>query len=203
MPRLWPGSTIVCIGSGPSLTTQDIVEARRSGAILVAINNACFVCSGCDCLPDVLYAGDAQWWAWHRDVPDDLLPYYQFTLQPEAKAFRWTVRVLNWRLKDGIDHDPSRLATGGHGGFQAINLAVHLGARRIVLLGYDMQPGAFGEHHCHPEHPNLHHPRYEVRKEVYSTLLGPLQDLGITIRNASRETAITAIPRCTLAEALA
>lgn len=43
--------------------------------------------------------------------------------------------------------------SGGNSGYQAANLALHTGARRIVLVGYDMRRGADGRAHWHGDHP--------------------------------------------------
>ncbi len=176
--------------------------AKRAGAILLAVNDAWQWCAQAGCPADVLYAADAEWWRWHADVPDYLLPYKKYTIDPVAKEIRPTVELLNWRIKEGVDRDPTCLANGGLGGYHAINLAMHLGAKTILTLGYDLQPGPNGEHHCHVEHPTLTHPHYEERRAVFGTLVRPLRGLGITLLNVSRVSSIDTIPRASLAEAL-
>ena len=198
VPRLWPGSTIVCLGAGPSLTFADLTCVRDAAVHTIAINSMVFLATWAE----VLYVADAQWWQWYRDVPNDQLPPWLFTLQPQARAHRPSVRVLRASGQTGLDTAPDALRLGGHGGYQAINLAVHLGAARIVLLGYDLQPGPDGQHHCHAEHPDGNHPNYPYRRGVYATLLAPLAALGVTIVNCSRATSIEAIPRAALTDVL-
>jgi hypothetical protein len=41
----------------------------------------------------------------------------------------------------------------GNSGFEAINLAYLTGARRVLLVGFDMKPGPSGERHWHDDHP--------------------------------------------------
>ncbi len=95
-----------------------------------------------------------------------------------------------------------------HGGYQAINLAVHLGPpRQIILLGYDCMAGSRGDVHTRllgPEPPNRHRrtDRYQYWLGHYYTLVAPLANLGIPIFNCSRCTAITAFPRRVLADVL-
>ncbi|HEY4437671.1 MAG TPA: hypothetical protein VGN40_16090 [Lelliottia sp.] len=95
-------------------------------------------------------------------------------------------------------------AEGGpfNSGQRAIQLAVHLGAERVILLGYDctLANGA----HWHGRHPvTMHNP---VPREVerwhtdFSTLAGLLP--GVEIINASRETALTCFTRLSLEAAL-
>lgn len=195
IPKLWPESVIVCVGSGPSLTIADILTAQDAGAKILAINTAY------QYVPyalDALLAADAKWWDWHRDAV--ALPHpVKFCLQPTPYP---AVTMLQWTTGTGLDMDPSRVRGGGHGGYAAINLAVHLGAAKIILLGYDLAPAVDGADHCHPPHPDGSHLHYAHRRAIYQTLLEPLSALGVTILNASRRTAVPAIPRVTLDEAL-
>ena len=46
--------------------------------------------------------------------------------------------ILKKGQKFGLESARDTLAHGNNSGYAAINLAVHLGAARIVLLGYDM-----------------------------------------------------------------
>ena len=61
VPRRWPGSTIVCIASGPSLTLGD-VEACAGSAVLTVNDGYRFAPWA-----DVLFSADVKWW--HR-TPD-------------------------------------------------------------------------------------------------------------------------------------
>ena len=53
----------------------------------------------------------------------------------------------------GLSLDPDKLVTGHNSGFQALNLAVLAGARRILLLGYDGKAGQDGRTHWSGGHP--------------------------------------------------
>lgn len=192
---IWPSATVVCVGSGPSLDRADVELARWSGAKILAVNSA-YTC----CPPDALFAADAKWWGWHPDALD--LPCLKFAFPPNPPMALPGVDVLDWTTGDGLDLSPTRLRSGGHSGYAAVNLAVHLGARRIVLLGYDCAPGPSGNHHFHADHPDGSHLQYPYRRSVYQTLLKPLQALGITLVNASRRTAIPIVPRMDLEAAL-
>ena len=81
---------------------------------------------------------------------------------------------------------------------------MNLGARRILLLGYDLgrwegQPTHFfGEH---PSKLNKDSP-YASFRAYYETLLEPLTHLGVTLVNCSRKTALKCVRRMPLREAL-
>jgi hypothetical protein len=191
--RLWPEATVVCLGSGPSLTRED-VAAVRGRARVIAINTTYTLAPWAD----VLYACDARWWNWQRGARD--FTGLRFALTKDAA--RWGVQVLKNTGTNGLEHDRSGLRNGRNSGYQAVNLAVHLGARRIVLLGYDMQKGPQGVQHWHPEHPVRLAPSYDRWRQMFESLVAPLARLGVEVINCTRRTALTAFPCRPLEEVL-
>ena len=187
--------TIVCIACGPSRVQSD-VEACRGRATVITVNDAVFVAPWADWL----YAADAKWWRWWNGVPT--FKGKKGTVDPLVSGLYPEIRVFKNTGREGLEDDPDGLRTGGHSGYQAINLAVHLGARKIVLLGYDMQPGVNGEHHAEAEHPHGGHPGYLHLLPRYQTLVQPLADRGIEVINASRATAVTVFKCQSIEEAL-
>jgi hypothetical protein len=204
VPRLWPGSTIVCVGSGPSLTKADCRRLRDADppVRVIAVNDAI------DYVPwaDVLFAGDASWWTRRRETPDTQLPALKFALQWTALAARPSVHVLNYTGQLGIEDQPTAVRTGRHSGYAAINVAVHLGARRIILLGYDLQPSATGANHVFGDHPGREGRalNYDAWLAAYQGLTDALASRGVAVINATRKTALAAeiVPRQTLAQLL-
>lgn len=197
VPSLWPGGTIVCIASGPSLTAADVAYCRDR-AIVLAVKDAIRLAPWAD----ALYACDARWWriqhALHAHVMGP-----KYSLEPAAAPFG--VSILRDTGREGLELDPTGLRTGQHSGYQAINLAVHFGARRIVLLGYDLraddaQPHYFGPH---PWPTRSWHELGPLFRAHYETLRAPLETLGVTLVNCSRETALESVPRASLQETLA
>jgi len=89
---------------------------------------------------------------------------------------------------------------GGNSGFQAINLAYLWGASRIVLLGFDMQVGRGGESHWFGSHPDGHgfgNPTiFDSWIKHLKILARDLNDQGVDVFNATRETALTCFTRC-------
>jgi hypothetical protein len=79
---------------------------------------------------------------------------------------------------------------------------VHLGARRIVLLGYDMKP-VNGQDHWFGPQPYVHAPiPYAAFHECFATIVEPLAALGVEVVNASPGSVLTVFPRMSLAQAL-
>lgn len=198
VPRLWPDSTIVCLATGPSLTAEDANRARRLGPV-IAINDAYRVAPWAD----VLYACDAAWW---REHVKRLRDFRGLRFSVEANARGCDATVLKITGMHGLDHNPTGLRSGRNSGYQAINLAVHLGASRIVLLGYDCQR-TLNQAHFFGEHPKALRRTTDERfrqwrEELFPTLVPALAACGVEIINASRRTGLDCFPRRRLEDVL-
>lgn len=186
VPHLCVGGTVVCLGGGPSLTPAD-VDYVRGKASVIAINDAYRLAPWAD----VLYACDARWWEWHRGVPS--FQGLKFSLQ--KRAAQWPgVRVLRNTGTEGLERKPTGLRTGRNSGYQAINLARHLGAVRVLLLGYDMQHTG-GKTHWHGDHPGSPPSYVGSFRSSFKALAQVLHEYQLTIINCSRETALSCFPR--------
>jgi hypothetical protein len=205
LPRLWPGATVVLIGSGPSLHDDDVALVQRTRQLglhmaVIVVNDAYRKAPWAD----AIFAADAIWWQWQAQEPDSAFPPIRIAVQPDAQQYREHIWLVDRGGATGLDNRPTHVRSGGHSGYMAINAAVHLAGAgsHFILLGYDMQPGDDGQHHFFGEHPNGAKLHYEQRLGVYKDLPAHLRARGITIVNATRRTAITTLPPATLAEAL-
>lgn len=201
---------MVCLGGGPSLTGDDVQWASARADAIVAINNSYQLAPKAD----VLYAADAAWWTWHSEYashPHELVDPrnglstrftgLRYCLQSWVKSP--SVQVLQNTGERGLETQPTGLRTGKNSGFQAINLAVHLGATRILLLGYDMQVGLNRETHWHGDHPRQKTVSpYATFLTCFPSLVEPLKQLGVDVINCSRRTALDTFPCLTIQEAL-
>lgn len=202
VPRLWPESTIVCLGSGPSLT-QDDVDACRGRARVIAINDSHRLAPWAD----VLYATDAKWWKFYCGVPAfHGLKFAVMDCEWEQDGVPWPdLRVLKNCGVSGLELNPTGLRNGKNSGYAAVNVAVHLGASRILLLGYDMGKAPDGKVHFFGEHPDALQASspYVSFIEMFATLVKPLQQCGVEVINCTRRTALTCFPQRPLEAALA
>ena len=189
VPCLWPGSTVVCLGTGPSLTAADVAYVQGKARV-IAINDAYTLAPWAD----VLYGCDAKWWTWHKGVPS--FRGLKYGLQPGAKHWPGVTLVAKTG-GSGIEWRRTGIRTGNNSGYQAINLAIHLGAVRILLLGYDMQ----GQHFF-GRHRDGSVPPFLVCLKNFTTMVPELAAHGIEVVNCTRKTALTCFPRLPLAEAL-
>lgn len=101
-----------------------------------------------------------------------------------------------------LSRDPSCLAHGGNGGYQAINLAALAGAQRIVLLGFDMKFRQ-GQKNWHPGYP-IKTPERHIKQWIprFRELAAELRHDGVQVLNASEETALDAFERRPIADVL-
>ena len=202
IPRLWDGATAVVIACGPSLDlaqVRTVARARASGAVrAIAVNDAVYPAWWAD----VLYACDAKWWRFNGGVPGFSGLKIGLEPVPEHPEVNCAAKSGDY----GFDPDPRYLRTGSAGGHQAVCAAVHLGAARVVLLGFDCT-GRPGRLHWHGDHPQpLRNPQpqtFEKWLRAYDALAPELGRRGIDVINATPGSAIAAFRKLSLEEALA
>lgn len=182
VPRLYPGSIVAILGTGPSLTQAD-VDSLFGNCNVIAVNDAYRLAPWAS----ALYAADSRWWRRFNGVPEftgpkySIMPNGHVVVQQEYRD----IHILKNTGQHGLELEPNGLRTGYNSGYQAINLAVHLGASRIVLLGFDMK----GDHYF-GSHPDQSKPLFKQCLIAFPTLMEPLKALGISIVNCTPNSAI-------------
>lgn len=211
VPREWPGETIFVLAGGPSLRGFD--SSPLAGRRVIAINNSWELKPDCD----VLHFCDRRWWdpngLGHGErVKAGFTGRWITTVaalvhDPAVKRLRQSMR------ESGVSEDPSALVHGGHGGYQAIGLAFLFGAKRIVLLGYDMRSLPLEEAipgdgtHWHHGHSGQRRDHFEHRLRTcflpsMRRLVEPLARAGVEVLNATPDSALDCWPRVRLEETL-
>jgi hypothetical protein len=192
----------VVAASGPSLTPA-VAERCRDYRVL-AVNDAYRLMP----FAEVLYCCDAEWWELHRGCPGFLgEKWSSHSVRPHpendkaAAAEKYGLRLVAGRDGEGFSTDSGVIHYGSNSGFQAINLALLMGAKRILLVGFDMH-SRNGRHFFgnHPE-PLSNYVRYEGLVPYFqraAALLPP----GIEIVNCTPGSALDCFPMATLEEAL-
>lgn len=129
------------LGGGPSLKALDVSILRENlpRVTVMAIGDAIFTFPWAH----ILYASNASWWDARRGVPE--FPGERLTQSlgagQAAAARRWDLGVISAKNGAGLALPPSQaIHLGGHGGFQALNIALLIGGRRLGLIGYDYHP---------------------------------------------------------------
>ncbi len=143
------------------------------------------------------------WWNQYGGVPSfEGLKYSQ----DDSALVYPTVRHIASVDKPGLSFNRALIHQGANGGYQAINLAVHFGVTRIILLGYDMKNGPDGQIHHHPDHPgNMNNPspsNYERWMVMFETLGPDLSRAGVEVINSTPGSALKCFPFMPLEKAL-
>lgn len=180
VPRDWPDSRVFVICGGESVRGQRELIPQLQGRF-IAVKHAVLLKPDADVL---FFAGERP-----KEISAVCLPKFTGAyivvrgrghecFPPEAKRVGRTISHEHWAT------DPTEVA-GFDAGTSAINLAMHFGAKEIVLLGYDMLGGRWfnGEiAHYLPQPPEtdfLRHlsPLLDLAKDA--------EDKGIAIWNTS------------------
>jgi hypothetical protein len=149
---------------------------------------------------DVLYACDPAWWDLH-EVRVRTFKGRKITQDKEA-AERYGLEYIEGVDEPGLSPYPNRIHLGSNSGIQAINLAAHW-TKRIVLLGFDMQPTG-GKTHWHGGHPGQANDYGPWHKWIwrYELVAKDAERMGVEIINATRQTALKCFPRVPLSSLL-
>lgn len=200
----WSGETAVIVGTGPSATDVP-VECMRGRVRVFAIKSSWMLAP----FADALYGLDKGWWIANRGAPEfrglkfspspTICRVYpgvrEVRLKTKAEVLIGQTGVIGCGLKSG----------GGHSGFQAMNLAVQFGSRRILLVGFDMQFNRAGSHWI-PSERGVAKPdanRFETWRREMDGCAAQIAGLGIEVINCSLISALTAYRKMPLGEALA
>lgn len=196
--RPWEGGTAAIFAGGPSLTSSQ-VEACR-GLNCIAINNSYKLAPWAD----ILYFCDFRWWTWHSHEEDyKAFPRHKVTLENLDTVVKAdpAVKSLSCTGAEGLDLTEGCVRNGANGGYQALNLAVNLGARNIILLGYDMRM-VENRTHWHEGHPT----KASNAADQYKNLMRPFFEnaggagevcrrIGVNVFNCTPGSALLAFPR--------
>ena len=107
----------------------------------------------------------------------------------------------------GIEFSPDGLR-GSNSGQLAINLAYHLGARRLILLGFDMKAPGHEERHFYKtgDYPEGTLANLSTYAQVYvpttDSVKEPLAGVGVQVLNATPGSALTAFEKVSLEDVL-
>lgn len=177
-------TTYAIFATGPSLNREDCERVRAAGWKTIGVNDAYRLAPWCD----HLYGADWAWWHAHDGVPN--FQGQRWSVSSKAQQLFPNIRGLQPVRAGGINFEAGRinvgLRRGANSGHQAINLAVHLGARRVVLLGYDMRGEHFFGQHQAPLSQAQNFPMW-IRS--IATILPKLAD-GTQIVNATPGSAL-------------
>jgi len=102
-----------------------------------------------------------------------------------------------------IDLDAHCVKSGNNSGYGALNVAFHLGAKKIYLLGYDMWSDASGTH-WHDGYITSHNHGIYDRAMIgdFSKAEAHYRKVGINLYNANPKSRLESITKCSIIQAL-
>lgn len=192
IPREWQGETVFIIGGGPSVAFQR--PQRLEGRKVIVVNSSYEVAP----FAQYLFFGDNRWHEEHRNreafkafrarggkvvtVSDPASGGYLLKLR----------RIVPTSPANGLTFTGLALSSQRTSFQGAINLAVMLGAGRIVLLGLDGRRAESGVSHHHTPHKWPTKPgniTWEKQKSQLQFAVKPLLERSIDVFNTCRYSA--------------
>jgi hypothetical protein len=128
----WSGETVAIIASGPSAKSAGVHLLKGKMRVMAIKKNV-------ELAPfaDVVYGCDAPWWRSVRGLPDfkGLKLAYDEAVCSEFGLKR--VDIPDKYSNELLLGDVGKVGAAGNSGFQALNLTVQFGAKRILLVGFE------------------------------------------------------------------
>lgn len=223
--REWESATVAIMAGGPSFTARQALEVARlhdqKRLKAIAVNDAYLRAPWAE----ICYFADSGWWAWQtKGIARPALGLSAEQVRGCFAGFQgqkcsicWSgmnveddaVHILKNKHGDvhgvGISLDPRALVSGRNSGFQALNLAILAGTRRVLLLGFDGAPDDAGRNHWFGENPSLVQwpVFYEYMRRSFSATEREIQAVGVTVLNCNLDSKIDSFPKVPLVEAFA
>lgn len=206
----WNDRYVAIVACGPSAGRANIASIRGRMPVLAVKEAAVRLCPWAD----AVYGCDLPWWVHRQGLPGFKglkLGWHSgiFERFPDVKRLH-IPRVATGRDQKYVDNllfnEPGEIGGGGNSGFQAANFAAQTGPRGILLIGFDMVPGATKHFYGRNEWPKAKNPdlicfeqkwlpAFEQSGSVFSAM-------GIEVLNASAGSAIKAFRKVKIEQAL-
>lgn len=186
---------MVVVGGGPSLTWEQVKSASRFRRI--AVNDSFTLIPDAD----VVCWGDPIWFKANRvELSTHTAPYMITWREYHRAKPTPNVRQMGWQKPPPFLSTNPAIVTGSSSGLCAINIAWLMGARRILLLGFDMKPGN-GVNNWHSRHERFRTPeklKMVMSPQQYKGRFIPeymraarlLEDKGVEVINCTPGSAL-------------
>lgn len=174
------------VGGGASLRAfaWDWLLGQR----VIAVNRAYEVVPNAE----VVYFSDFRFWSWNQVC---LERHLGRKVTSAVRIKEKGVEHVQITGLTGIDTEPGKIRQGNNSGYGAINLAIHFGAKRIFLLGFDMN-FTDGRCHWHDGYPVINTEKTLKRMTAYfDTMVDPIKKLGVEVINLNPNSAIDCFPK--------
>lgn len=174
----WQGETVWIIGGGPSVADLDL--SALQGRRVIAVNSSWAVYPAAD----ILFFADARWWGLNRPKVEAGFSGRIATCASGTPSKR-LLRLHRMDAQHGLSNIRNTVCVGRTSIQGAMNLAVHLGVSRIVLVGVDGGPDGKRTHH-HEPHPWPQRPNcWGEQIANLGKTVPHLERLGVEVVNAN------------------
>lgn len=197
----WTGQIAAVVASGTSAKSAG-VAALEGRARVIAIKRSWELAP----FADAVYGCDGPWWKSVGGLPQfkglkmcyDAMAAGDFGLRK--------IEIKNNKCDNLLFDQVGSVGAGGNSGFQALNLALQFGSRRIILVGIDAT-GTYGKEHWYgrntawamnnPDENNYRHWRL-----AFAVAAKQAAEMGAEIVNASRDSSINCFRKASIQEVL-
>lgn len=191
---------VVIIGGGPSLRGTDWSKLRDMMCFhnyYVIGTNAAYKTGICNCL----IFGDKKFWDWNnKELVALTIPVICVNSSIHHNRIHTVCRLgMGWVC----DREKCQLAWNLNSGAAAINLAYLFGAKKILLLGYDMRT-VEGKNNFHDFHKrgSDFKPKFEEFLRRFRYVAEGVKQAGIEVINCTPGSSLPYFPIMSLKEAL-
>jgi hypothetical protein len=226
VPRIWEGGDVYILGGGPSVPVQfdipnKIIQDVVRGAALPSVYspymsflhdkhvigvNVAFLIG--DWI-DMVFFGDNSFFLAYKNKLAEF-PGIKISCHPHIEKYNW-VKYLpkDNNHPNGISSNPKKVSWNNNSGSAAINIAVNAGAKRVILLGFDMKLNTNAQQHWH----DLYHRLNAVNRKGkpvgvpfgrhlmgFPEIAKDTAKMGVEILNASPDSAICQFRKVTIKE---
>ncbi len=184
-PRgLWQGEQCFIFGGGASLTAE--IAERVRGRKTIVINSTCTIAPWAD----VLFFHDYPWFRDHRALVET---WPGLVITSSKRAYQAKTRAQKfWVQPPTIQAKP--LSSGHH----AVDVAIGLGCKSIVLLGYDCRL-VDGRSHNHTHYDHREGGLYaEKFLPAWVEYPARVKAAGVSVLNATPGSAVDVFPQISL-----
>ena len=188
IPSIWPGSTIAILGGGSSINEMNLTPVWKFRTIGV---NHSFRLGPVD----MLWFGDYDIFV---DNENDIANFagLKCTCNTRMPEMPWPgiKRVRRSDNNFGIESERTDMVRwNNNSGASAINVAYHLGAERVLLIGFDMRT-VNGKSHFHNRYPSTTRDPYARHLQCFPQIARDAEALGLEIINCTIGSAIKEFP---------
>lgn len=223
VPKIWENGQCIILGGGSSIPSQfDVPQKVIDGVFagqnspaayspymsvlhdkhVIAVNMAFKIGDWIDCV----FFGDSNF----INIANNRSDLFEFkglrvSCADKIEDYAHVIKILgrDRSKKLGISTNPSLVSWNYNSGAAAINLAVHFGVKKIILLGFDMNLDSNNNQHWHKVYDHSLDKIPELMKyhlSGFPMIARDLRTLGVEVINCSPNSAIECFPKMSIKE---